>query len=98
MECKDKEVMEKLVEIAKISLNEEERKTLCDELSRIAEYLKAVGEAARELGTEPLYYVWDLGGPLRDGGESHRVDVRELPTKVKDGHIAVPWRGGRVEE
>ncbi|MEN2999190.1 MAG: hypothetical protein ABDH61_01230 [Acidilobaceae archaeon] len=98
MECKDKEVMERLIEIAKISLTEEEKKIMCAELARIADYLRAVGEAARELRTEPLYYVWDIGGPLRDQGESQRVNVRELPTKVKEGYVAVSWRGGRVEE
>lgn len=96
MECR-KELLERLAELAKIALSEEEKESICKDLERIAGYLRAVGEAAKELEAEPLYYVWDLPGPLREPSESPKVSIEELPTKVKEGYVAVPWRGGRVE-
>lgn len=98
MECRYRDVLERLASLARIRLSEEEFNIICWDLERTAEFLRSVSEIARELNVEPLYYVWDQWGPLRDQGEPRTIDIEELPVRVKDGYVKVPWRGGRVEE
>lgn len=96
--CKQWELLEKLSSLAKIKLSEEEREAICRDLERTAEFLRAVGEAARGLETDPLYYPWDEWGPMREYIRERSVDVKELPASLKEGFIRVPWRAGRLEE
>jgi len=96
--CRARELVERLASLAKIELSEEELESICVDLEKTAEFLKSVSSIASSLDVEPLYYVWDTWGPLRDVGKPRYIDVSELPVKLKDGYIVVPWRGGRIEE
>jgi len=97
-ECRHLDLIDKLADLAKITLSDEEKLNLCRDIVRIAEYLRAVGEAARDLNVDPLYYVWDKWGFLRDYNRDRFIIISNLPTKVKDGYVIVPWRGGKIEE
>lgn len=96
--CKQQELLEKLSSLAKIKLSEEEKEAICRDLERTAEFLRTVGEAARGLEVEPLYYPWDEWGPMREYVRERHIDVRELPVSLKEGFIRVPWRAGKLEE
>lgn len=96
--CSQWEILEKLSSLAKIKLTEEEKEAICRDLEKTAEFLRAVGEAARSLEVEPLYYPWDEWGPVRDYIRGRPVDVRELSASLKEGFIRAPWRAGRLEE
>lgn len=98
MECRYADTLRRLASLARIGLSEDEFKSICLDFEKTAEFLRSVSEIARELNVEPLYYVWDLWGPLRDPGEPRTIDVRELPVVVEGGYIKVTWRGGRLEE
>lgn len=98
MRCERLETIRKIAELAKIRLSQEEEAKMCEDIERIASYLSTLSEAAREIGGEPLYYVWDSYAHVREGGEPTPLEVKELPTARKDGFIVVPWRGGSVED
>jgi Asp-tRNA(Asn)/Glu-tRNA(Gln) amidotransferase C subunit len=51
-----------------------------------------------ELEVNPLYYVWDQWGPLREPGEPRTIDIASLHVSLKEGYVRVPWRGGKLEE
>jgi Asp-tRNA(Asn)/Glu-tRNA(Gln) amidotransferase C subunit len=98
VECRYYSVMEKLASLAKIKLSEEEVESLCRDLERTAEFLRTVSEISRELEVNPLYYVWDQWGPLREPGEPRTIDIAGLHVSLKEGYVRVPWRGGKLEE
>ncbi|MEB3859925.1 MAG: hypothetical protein LRS43_01805, partial [Desulfurococcales archaeon] len=56
----DKELVERLSELAKIGVDPAETEKLCGDLQRIASYLGSLGGLSNELrGVEPLYHVWE---------------------------------------
>jgi len=96
--CNYYELLRKLASLAKIRLSDEEAESLCRDLERTAEFLRSVSDISKSLNVEPLYYVWDEWGPLRNPGEPRTINIADLPVRTKDGYVKVPWRGGRVEE
>ena len=90
----DRDLVLRLAELARLRISEGELGTLCEDLSRIIEYLKEVRELVSDSSVEPLYHVWEEGSRTRGGGASTRVDIRELSVEVEDGYVKVPWRGG----
>lgn len=90
----DRDLILRLAELAKLRIDEEELDTLCEDLSRIIEYLKEVRELVSDSNIEPLYHVWEEGSRTRGGEASTRVDIRELSVEMEDGYVKVPWRGG----
>lgn len=91
------DMLRKVAELAKIGLSSEEEIKICSDIERIASYLSAVSQAAKEVGGEPLYYVWDSYGHVREGGSATPLNIADLPAVVRDGLVAVPWRGGAIE-
>ncbi len=98
MECRHHELIRRLASLAKIRISDEELESICKDLERTAEFLRTVSDISKNLDVNPLYYVWDNWGPLREPGEQRKVDISDLPVHLKDGYVKVPWRGGRLEK
>ncbi|MCE4604141.1 MAG: aspartyl/glutamyl-tRNA amidotransferase subunit C [Aeropyrum sp.] len=88
--------LERLVEIAKLELNDEERSVICRDLERISRYLSQVSAILENYGdVPPLYHVWEESLALRSRERDRRVSLSDFLDAWKidsGGRVKVPWR------
>lgn len=92
----DEHMVRKISEIARVHLTEEEAMKMSDELERILEHFKVVGEIkgrGEEAGESTYHY--DMKNTMRDDAASksgkETVDgIRKEFTKSEDSYLAAP--------
>lgn len=86
-----KEEIEKLAELSRIEVTEDEKKKLINDIESILGYVSEIQEVAT---TEPVSEVGDLRNVMREDGEPHESGLytkdimKEVPKKEK-GYLKV---------
>ncbi|MCS7097913.1 MAG: Asp-tRNA(Asn)/Glu-tRNA(Gln) amidotransferase subunit GatC [Candidatus Methanomethyliaceae archaeon] len=87
-----REKLDRLAWLAKIELNENEKKEYLEQLNRILEAFKSIDELQLE-DVEPTYHVIDIFNMLRDDSIKPSLSQQEALSKAKrtkDGFFIAP--------
>ncbi|NPA40217.1 MAG: Asp-tRNA(Asn)/Glu-tRNA(Gln) amidotransferase subunit GatC [Thermodesulfobacteria bacterium] len=82
----------KIAHLSRLEFNEEEAKGLSEELSKILDYFKKLGEVNTE-GVEPTFHAIRVATPFRDDEVKPFEDIDSIlknAPELKDRSIVVP--------
>lgn len=88
----DKQLVERVAELAKLQFNEEEKESIRGDLEKILEFVDKLNEVDTE-GVEPLVYITEEKNVLRPDVVKHEISreeaLKNAPQKDSD-YIKVP--------
>ncbi|MCE4608477.1 MAG: hypothetical protein F7B61_05930, partial [Caldisphaeraceae archaeon] len=93
--CRNSKLIEILAGLSRLEFSDEERNRICEDLSKIQEFLKEVSKLSG-LSVKPLYNVWDGYLEPREFAKIEEVNIEELAglERIAGGKIKIKWRGG----
>ncbi|MEB2793402.1 MAG: hypothetical protein G5Z42_04270 [Caldisphaeraceae archaeon] len=93
--CRNSKLIKILADLSRLEFSNEERNRICEDLSKIQEFLKEVSKLS-SLSVKPLYNVWDGYLEPREFAKTEEVSIEELAglERIAGDKVKIKWRGG----